>query len=194
MSKYILFFCEFCQIINFRKKLHKNFSPLGTSLCFCLFLFLREHDLGVGVSLDGAAFTYTSPGLYFPSARVTDLDGNHIVVRGIIEIHERAGIDGMLTAKWNAMKTALIRDDLDAALAQFSESQRDRYRTLFGVLRPQMAQIARDMQDLELIYVADNRAKYRIRRQEIFGGRQMTFTYFVYFVQDGSGLWSIESF
>ena len=62
------------------------------------------------------------------------------------------------------------------------------------MLRPQMPQIARDMLDLELIYVTDSRAKYRIRRLETFGGRQVTFTYFIYFAQDGSGLWSIESF
>ena len=148
----------------------------------------------VGPSLDGVAFTYTSPGLYFPAARVTDVDGNQLIVRSIVEGHDRAGIDQMLTAKWNAMKAALIRDDLDAALAQFSEAQRDRYRTLFTVLRPQMPQIARDMLDLELIYVTDSRAKYRIRRLETFGGRQVTFTYFIYFAQDGSGLWSIESF
>jgi hypothetical protein len=147
-----------------------------------------------GPRLEREPFTYTSPGLYFPTARITDADGNQHTARAVVEVHDRVNIDRMLVAKWNVMKAALARDDLDAALVQFSESQRDRYRTLFTVLRPQMAQIARDMQDIEAIYVTDSRAKYRIRRRETFGGRQMTFTYFVYFVQDGTGLWSIESF
>ena len=50
------------------------------------------------------------------------------------------------------------------------------------------------MQDIELIYVIEGRAKYRLPRTQLWGGQLMTLTYYVYFVQDGSGFWTIESF
>ena len=50
------------------------------------------------------------------------------------------------------------------------------------------------MQDIEQVYVVESVAKYRIRRVQLYGGQLLTFTYYIYFTQDTSGLWSIESF
>jgi hypothetical protein len=95
---------------------------------------------------------------------------------------------------WSVTIRVLTRNDIEAALLFFTEGQQPRYRTLFTGLSAQIAQIARDMQDLQLIYVAENRAKYRIRRPQLYAGQLVTFTYYIYFVQDGDGLWAIESF
>jgi hypothetical protein len=142
----------------------------------------------------GRTFTYVRPGMYFPTASLTDAQGNSIVVRSIILVYDRAAIDAVLKAKWNGMKSALIRNDVEAALAYFTEEQRARYRTLLTVLSAQIAQIARDMQDIDLVYLVENQAKYRLRRIELYGGQLLTFSYYVYFVQDGSGFWSVEGF
>lgn len=147
-----------------------------------------------GSTVDGRAFTYFQPGLYFPTATLTDARGDQFVVKSIIQVYDRTAIDGVLKAKWTGMKGALIRNDVEGALTYFTEGQRDRYRTLFTALSADIARIARDMQDIELIYVVENQAKYRLRRAELYGGQFVTFTYYTYFVQDGSGLWSIEGF
>jgi len=147
-----------------------------------------------GAMSGGRTFTYIRPGMYFPTASLTDVQGNSIVVRSIILVYDRAAIDVVLKAKWNGMKSALIRNDVEAALAYFTEEQRGRYRTLFTALSAQIAQIARDMQDIDIVYLVENQAKYRLRRIELYGGQLLTFSYYVYFVQDGSGFWSVEGF
>ena len=144
--------------------------------------------------LDGQTFTYTQPGIYFPVATITDSQGHRVTAGTVVQVYDRVTIDAVFKAKWSAMKGALIRKDIDGAVAHFVAAQQDRYGALFTALTTSIAQIARDMQDIELIYVIEGRAKYRLPRTQPWGGQLMTLTYYVYFVQDGSGLWTIESF
>ena len=92
------------------------------------------------------------------------------------------------------MKATLISGDIEAAVAFFTALRQDRYRTVFNMLAPQIAQIARDMEDIELIYVFDGIAKFRIRRTQSYGGQLLRLTYYIQFIQDGSGRWSIDTF
>jgi sugar lactone lactonase YvrE len=147
-----------------------------------------------GSTLADQPFTYAQPGLYFPLATLTDTRGTQITARAIVQVYDRPRIDAFFKAKWSAMKSALIQNDLDAAVGHFTAAQQDRYRALFTALSVDIAQIARDMQDIELIYVIAGRAKYRLTQTQPWGGQLMTLTYYVYFVQDGAGLWTIESF
>lgn len=147
-----------------------------------------------GASLDGRQFTYTRPGLYFPAVTVTDAQGDQQTIRGLVHVLAEAALDTLLRSKWDGMKRALMRGDLEAALLFVVEGQQPRYRALFTALSGQIPQIARDMQDIQRIYVLEGRAKYRIRRIQTYGGRPVTLTYYVYFTQDASGLWSIDDF
>ena len=97
-------------------------------------------------------------------------------------------------ATWNAMEEALVRGDIDAAVSFFSEPRQDRYRAVFTALSGQIAQIAQDMQDIELMAAVDGIAQFRIRRLQFYGGQWRTFTYYIRFIQDGSGVWNIDSF
>jgi Glucodextranase, domain B/Bacterial Ig domain len=172
-----------------------EFSLLGSSSA--TIVFDRDGD-GVidftGPALDGRPFVYSQPGIYVPTAVITDAAGNQFTARTIVHVHDRAALDGLLRSKWNAMKAALTRNDIEAAVRLFAESQQPRYRTVFGALASTIAQVAGDMQDIQLIYAIGGEAKYRIRRQQTYGGQPMTFTYYIYFVQDGTGLWVIDSF
>jgi hypothetical protein len=147
-----------------------------------------------GASLDGQAFTYTRPGVYAPRAILTDAQGSPVTVTTIVNVLDRVQVDALLKAKWNAMKAALIRNDIEGALLFFTPPQRDRFRTLFTLAGARIAQIAADMQDIELIYLVEGQAKYRLSRSQVYGGQPLTLTYYVYFVQDDAGSWSIESF
>ncbi len=146
-----------------------------------------------GPSLDGRTFTFSRPGLYFPVATITDDAGGQTFARTVVQVYDRAASDAFFKMKWGAMKSALIANDLDGAAIHFLPPQRDRYRALFAILSGDIARIARDMQDIELIYVVEGRAKCRLPRTQVWGGQLMTLTYYVYFVRDGDGLWTIES-
>ncbi|MFZ5954927.1 MAG: hypothetical protein ACOYT4_00730 [Nanoarchaeota archaeon] len=56
---------------------------------------------------------------------------------------------------------------------------------------------ASEMQEggqIQLIYLKDNEAKYRIRREQLIDGQSETITYYIYFVKDENGLWKIDRF
>jgi len=145
-------------------------------------------------TLDDQTFTFTQPGFYFPVATISDGRGNQTTARTVVQVYDRAELDALFKAKWGAMKDALITNDLHGAVAHFVAPQQDRYRTLFTTLSADIAQITRDMQDIELVYVNEGRAKYRLPRTQLWGGQLMALTYYVYFIQDGDGLWTLESF
>ena len=49
-------------------------------------------------------------------------------------------------------------------------------------------------EDIQLIYVNDTVAKYRIRKDEMIDGENYRVTYYIHFVKNPQGLWSIDSF
>jgi hypothetical protein len=147
-----------------------------------------------GSSLDGQAFTYTRPGIYSPVAVVTDGAGRQTTATGLVNVRDRAQLDDALKARWNDMKAALVRGDVETALAHFTPGQQPRFRTLLTALGSQAAQIAQDMEDIHLVYAIEGHAKYRLRRTQPYGGQMTTLTYYVYFVQDDAGAWTIAGF
>ncbi len=147
-----------------------------------------------GPALDGQAFTYARAGLYFPVAMIIDSQGNQVTARTVVQVYDRAATDAFFKTKWNTMKGALTRNDIEGGVGHFAAGQQDRYRKLFTALGADIARIVQDMQEIELIYVTESWAKYRLLRTQLWGGQLMTLAYYVYFVQDGSRFWTIESF
>jgi hypothetical protein len=148
----------------------------------------------IGTTLQDASFTYTLPGLYFPSVTITDVGGARITATTGVNVLARDQMDALLKGKWDGLKTALMASDINGALSYFLPLQQDRFRTLFTALSAQIAQIAQDMQDIQLIYVIENEAKYRLPRTQLYGGQVVTLTYYVYFIQDDTGLWRVAGF
>src|SRR2546425_9879657 len=147
----------------------------------------------VGSTLEGVPYTFSAPGVYIATVTVTDTAGNRTIGRTIAHVLDRAAIDSVLKAKWNSMKAALVAGDVETALTFFGTVQQPRYRTIFNALGAQVSSIASQMQDIELIYVRDVVAKYRIRRSQMYGGQPMTLTYYIYFFQGTTGGWAIDS-
>ena len=77
-------------------------------------------------------------------------------------------LDALLKAKWNGMKSALINGDINGALKYFAYPSKNEYEQIFTILSDQLPDIAANMEDIQLIYVNDIVAKYRIRKDEIF--------------------------
>jgi hypothetical protein len=146
------------------------------------------------LTFDQVHSSYSTAGLRLPVIRARDTHGNQYTATASINVLARDVIDTLLKSKWNGMKASLIAGDVENALVYFNVEQRARYRTLFNALGPQLSQVATGMQDIQLITLRENRAKYRLRRQEFYGGQAVTLTYYVYFVQNAVGLWSIDDF
>ena len=128
------------------------------------------------------------------TAQVADAQSNVHTDAVTIHVMDRAILDGILRAKWNAMKSALIAGEIQGALLYHHEVLRHKYETIYGLLGPQLAGKMEEMQDIELIYATGDRAKYRIRRNHNVQGQNVTITYYIYFSKTGIGLWLIERY
>lgn len=96
----------------------------------------------------------------------------------------------MLRAKGEGMKRALMEKDIQKAVDYFTDWTKERYANIFEILKEYLPQIVQEMQDIKMIYIQGDVAKYRIRRMETAG----EITYYIYFVKDKDGLWKIQDF
>ncbi|NTV14498.1 MAG: hypothetical protein HGA96_11310 [Desulfobulbaceae bacterium] len=83
---------------------------------------------------------------------------------------------------------------MNAIMYCVPRNYKDNYRNQFNQLFANLPQLVAGMQDIELIYASENRAEYRINRDQLIDGISETVTYYIYFVLDESGLWKIEQF
>jgi hypothetical protein len=86
----------------------------------------------------------------------------------------------------------LGNQNVNTALNYFAEDTKQHYNELFTALQPYLPQIVQEMQAIELIRLKGNSAKYRIRRDDLYGGQTETFTYYIYFIVDDNGIWRID--
>ena len=92
------------------------------------------------------------------------------------------------------MKNALTNGNIEGALAYFHESSKEEYQEVFNFLTDRIPYIAASMREIQLIYLVDRVAKYRIKKEEEVQGQTFDITYYIYFIKDLNGLWHIESF
>lgn len=147
-----------------------------------------------GPSLEGQDFVYTQPGIYVPTVRITDTEGNELTAEAVVQVFERAVLDAMLQTKWNGVKGALTVGDTSGALTYIVARARGGYIALFNALGPKLSVLGADMPSIQPVYFEGAYAKYRLRRQQQVGGQMMTITHYVYFSVDADGIWRIESF
>jgi hypothetical protein len=147
-----------------------------------------------GVNLTQITASYQTPGLYFPTVTVTDTMGNTYTETAIVNVLDRNAVDALLKAKWEGMKAGLAGGNVDTALSYFIPGVRERYKNTFTLLQSTISTIAANMQTIELIYVTERIAKYRIRRDQVYNGQTETITYYIYFSKNAKGIWQIEQF
>lgn len=134
--------------------------------------------------------TYDTPGIYYPTVTATDSQNNTYTETTIINVLSKEQMDALLKGKWDGMKEALGNGDVAGALNYHLESSKERYQTIYSALKDQLPAIAANMNDIQLIYLKNGKAKYRIRRQEADG----EFTYYIYFIMGENGLWKIYQY
>ena len=137
---------------------------------------------------------YSTEYIYYPTITVTDDQGSTYTDTIAIVVLNQAEIDALLISKWEAMKAALAVQDVEGAVNYYTEESQGLYNEMFTALYDQLPQSVQDMQDIQLIYSEGNMAKYRIRKNELYGGETLEITYYIYFAVDIDGIWKIEIF
>jgi fibronectin type 3 domain-containing protein len=143
-----------------------------------------------GAALTEITVQYHAVGIYYPTVIITDTLGNTYTATTVVNVLSREELDALLKSKWEEMKTALINGDIEGALTYYLENSRERYRGIFSALGNHIQEIASSMQSIELIYMNNGLAKYRIRRAEDAG----LITYYIHFQIDDNGVWRIKQF
>jgi hypothetical protein len=147
-----------------------------------------------GTTFKDITHAYTAEGIFYPTVTVTDNQGNVYSDTIAITVLSKTEINALLKSKWEGMKGALNRGDIEDALNYFAYDSKEKYRRTFTRLQDKNQTIVSNMQNIELIYLKEDIAKYRIRREQVFEGQTRTITYYIYFTKNRDGIWQIEQF
>ncbi|MFH1674410.1 MAG: hypothetical protein ABIF87_13415, partial [Pseudomonadota bacterium] len=178
-------------------------SPLETTLSIDGSFSFTESSLTctgpgdvefLGSTSDEYNVRMTVEGIYYFTAEVTDDQSNTYTDTVAIIVLDEAELDALLSAKWNGMKQALVNGDIEGALEYFHEKSRAKYGEIFTLLQDEIGGVFSSLGDMELIYLKETMAKYRIRRYQTIEGQDKWVTYYIYFVKDPWGIWKIRSF
>ncbi|KJU84310.1 outer membrane adhesin-like protein [Candidatus Magnetobacterium bavaricum] len=143
---------------------------------------------------DGVSYTYTTPGVYYPTVTVTDNAGNTYTDRIAITVLNEAETDAMLRTKWDGMKAAFAAGDIEGGLQYICAESRDDYRNALQFLDNMVPAIFSSMQEIRLLYVRNGVAKYRITQYEDIEGSSVEIAYYIYFERDTDGVIRIDRF
>lgn len=145
-----------------------------------------------GPTLEGQTFTYPTAGLYFPVARVIDSQGAVSTARAVVQVLDRVDLEGLLQPKWTALRDALGRGDVPAAVALFAGGSRDAYQEQLAALAGAGAlpQVAADLGPITPVRVLDQAAEYELRAVQ----RGVAYSFYVLFVVDTDGVWRLRVF
>ena len=141
-----------------------------------------------GGSLEGRQFTYTQPGLYFPTAVVTDAQGAQVLLTTVVLVESPAAVTARFQALWNSFKGRLQAGDVTGALAHLGPKLQGRFERVFQDLGSALTTVGASLGDLHVLEQVDDLAETALVQQE--GGAP--FLYFIYFRRDSLGQWRIE--
>ena len=144
-----------------------------------------------GTSFNNISYTYTTEGIYYPTITVTDNQGNTYSDTIAITVLNKIEMDTLLKSKWEEMKSALMRGDIETALTYLVSKNRDKYRQIFINLDVnRINSIFSNIAEIKLYNVYGNSAQYGAIRSEIGGA----YSYPITFVKDEDGIWKILGF
>jgi hypothetical protein len=142
-----------------------------------------------GTTLEGLRFTYGQPGLYLARATVSGAGGSHSAT-ALVQVNDRADLEGLLQARWLALRNALRAGDIDGALLHIASGSRARYRAAFEALAADLPQIDAILGGLTFVRGWGAEMVFAMQRSD--QGVQKTFE--VRFGVDDDGVWRVSSF
>lgn len=144
-----------------------------------------------GATLDRSTFSYTRPGIYSPSAQITDTQGQISTATTLVQVSDPAALDVRLQAVWQGLKDALRAGDLALAGTFIHSDARSGFADLVNRFSAtSLATIDQEMTTIQLVEVGPGGAQYEMLRPR--DGQLMSFA--VWFQLDHDGLWRIRRF
>lgn len=145
-----------------------------------------------GPTLDGQTFTYSTSGLYLPRVRVVDGQGAVFTASTVVQVLDQAGLEVLLQSKWSALRDALSRSDVAAAVSLFASGSRDAYQDQLTALAGvgALSQVATDLGAITPVRIHDKAAEYELRAVQ----RGTQYSFYVLFVIDTDGVWRLRVF
>jgi hypothetical protein len=139
----------------------------------------------------GAALThiYDQPGVYNAFFNVVRADGTTQTKQLQVVVESAAQVDQQLRQAWSGLSAALAGGNKAAAMRYLNAEAQEKYGPIFDALLPNMAQIMASFSPLQPVTIADQVASYAVNR--MINGVNRVF--FVYFIQDGDGVWRLDS-
>jgi hypothetical protein len=135
------------------------------------------------------SLTYSTPRTYRTAVKVTLEDGSVFTQSFPIVVQDAEQMDRMFKSLWSGMNDALIAGDKATALNYLSPPARAKYGPVFDALMPHMAEIVGSYTEPQLGSYAEGMAEYAIGRP-ING---VNHVFLIYFLQDPSGVWRLDS-
>jgi hypothetical protein len=144
-----------------------------------------------GTSLTGQQFTYNEPGLYTPTVRVTDNQGQIHTAVTFVQVLDQAVLDTQLQLVWHGFKNALRSGDVSQAVAFLHSESRAAYQAKLALFNATtLANIDQYMTSIQLVEVGFGGAQYEMIRNQ--AGQAVSFS--VWFRIDQDGLWRLRRF
>ena len=132
--------------------------------------------------------TYTNPGVYRASIRITDSQGTVHRKTLYVVVNDTAQMDQLFTSLWNGMNLALKVGNVNGAAQHLNESAKRKYLPVFETLKPQFPQIIASYSPLRRISITESIGEYAIVRP--YNGQNRV--YLIYFLQDVDGVWRVD--
>ena len=132
---------------------------------------------------------YPAPGFYFPLLTLTDARGRIHRAETLVLAQDGAVMDAMFTEMWNGMNNALIVGNKEEAMKYLNSGAQRKYGPVFDVLMPHFAEIVSSYSPLQRASISQYIGEYLINR--VINGRNKLF--FIYFLQEGSGVWYLDA-
>ena len=134
---------------------------------------------------ENVSYTYTKEQLYYPTLTVTDEQGSRHTSSALVNVFPIPDFQG----KWNGMKAALAKGDIEGALLYISDGAKEKYRRVFNDLIPDLAAISSQLKEVVLVSLDGDLAECATNRFQ--GGKD--YLYLIYFIRDNDGLWKIDA-
>ena len=163
-----------------------SFPPVSYQIDF-------EGDGGIdysGTTFENIAHTYSIEGVFYPTIRVIDNQGNRDTDTIAITLLSKTEIDTLLKSKWERMKGAMANKDVENALSYFIDNSKDMYRYNFELMKEMIPEILQGMSAIVLDEVEDRIAKYHMSAVQ----DGIKYSFYVEFVKDSAGIWKIRFF
>jgi hypothetical protein len=143
-----------------------------------------------GATFQDVFYTYTSEGIFYPTLRITDNQGNVYSDTISITILSKTEMDTLFGGKWEGMKQAMRDKDVEKALGYFIYQSTEMFRYNLELMKDLLPTIVEDMGEIKMRGVRDRVAEYEM----IATQDGIESSYYIEFIKDFDGIWKIYFF